>query len=134
MCSLCNAYGIYSNANLKKIFHLFIFRERGREGEKEGEKHWCLRETSICCLSNIPKWGPGPQPRHVPWLGIEWATFQLTGQRSIHWATPARAKNADFLFLILISCFFFPWSAKKQMFNLYFMSVLLHYFILSTLF
>ena len=21
------------------------------------------------CLSHVPCWGPGPQPRHVPWLG-----------------------------------------------------------------
>ena len=27
---------------LKKIFYLFIFRERGREGEREGEKHQCV--------------------------------------------------------------------------------------------
>ena len=26
----------------KKDFYLFIFRERGREGEKEGEKHQCV--------------------------------------------------------------------------------------------
>ena len=25
--------------NIKKIFYLFIFRERGSEGEREGEKH-----------------------------------------------------------------------------------------------
>ena len=23
------------------------------------------------CLSSVPYWGPGPHPRHVPWLGIE---------------------------------------------------------------
>ena len=35
-----------------------------------------------------PDWGPGPQPRCVPWLGIEpW----LTGWCSIYWATPSRA-------------------------------------------
>ena len=34
---------------LKKI--LFIFKERGRKGEREGEKHWYVRETSIGCLS-----------------------------------------------------------------------------------
>ena len=28
--------------NLKKKFYLFIFRERGREGEREGEKHHCV--------------------------------------------------------------------------------------------
>ena len=38
-----------------------------------------------------PNWGPGPQPRHVPWLGIKLATFLFAGQRSVHWATPARA-------------------------------------------
>ena len=27
------------------------------------------------CLSRGPHWGPGPQPRHVPWLGIELATL-----------------------------------------------------------
>ena len=39
---------------------LFIFREKGREGE-----------TSMCgCLSHTPYWRPGLQPRHVPWPGI----------------------------------------------------------------
>ena len=47
---------------LKKIFYLFIF-ERG-----EGKE----RETSTCGgPSRAPHWGPGLQPRHVPWLGIE---------------------------------------------------------------
>ena len=39
---------------------LFIFKERGREKEKE-------RKTSMCgCLLQAPYWGPGQQPRHVP--------------------------------------------------------------------
>ena len=42
------------------------------------------------CLSCAPYWGPGPQPRHVPWLGIELAALWFTGLRSIHWAPPAR--------------------------------------------
>ena len=38
---------------------LFIFREKGREGERE-------RETAMCgCLSCVPYWGPGLQPSHV---------------------------------------------------------------------
>ena len=41
-------------------------------------------------LSSAPYWGPGPQPRHVPWLGIELATFWFTGLRSVHCTTPAR--------------------------------------------
>ena len=50
---------------------------------------WC--ETSTSCFSHAPNQGPGPQPRHVPWLGITLATFQFAGRCSIHWATPARA-------------------------------------------
>ena len=45
---------------------LITFRERGREGEGEGEKHQCTRDTLISCLSHRPSWGRGPQPRHVP--------------------------------------------------------------------
>ena len=72
-------------------FYLFILN-RG-EGKKRG------RETSMCgcfCFSHAPPptplgtW-PGPQPRHVPWLGIKSATLWFTSRCSIHWATPARA-------------------------------------------
>ena len=43
------------------FIYLFIFRLRGRVGEREGEKH--LRVVD----SRAPHhWGPGPQPRHVP--------------------------------------------------------------------
>ena len=62
-------------------FYLFISRERGWEGENHQ-----------CCLSCAPHQGPGPQPRHVPWLGIKSVTFWFTGWHSIHWATPARAQ------------------------------------------
>ena len=67
-----------------KIF-IYLFLEEGKGGEKE-------RETSIYgCLSCAPYWGPGPQPRHAPWLGIKPPTLWFTGWCSIHWATPARA-------------------------------------------
>ena len=59
----------------------------------------CKRETSTGCLLHTPSWGPGPQPRHVPWPGIEPVTFRFTGQHSIHWATPARA-----IFIVYYSC------------------------------
>ena len=50
-------------------------------------------ETSLCgCLSCVPYWGPGLQPRHMSWLGIEPMTLWFTGQCSIHWATPTRAE------------------------------------------
>ena len=68
-----------------KRFCLFIFRE-GKRGRKRG------KETPMCgCLSGAPYWGPGLQPRHVSWLGIEPATLWFSGRHSIHWAIPARA-------------------------------------------
>ena len=64
---------------------IYLFLDRG-EGWERG------RETSMCgCLLCALYWGPGPQPRHVPWLGIEPAIFWFKGRHSVHWATPARA-------------------------------------------
>ena len=51
-----------------------------------------MRDTSTSCLLHAPNWGPGPQPRHVPWLGIELVTLWFTGRHSIHWVTPARVQ------------------------------------------
>ena len=33
-------------------------------------------------VSHTHYWGPGPQPRHVPWLGIEPVALWFTGQHS----------------------------------------------------
>ena len=64
-------------------FYLFSFRERGREGEKE--KNIDIREIHRLVAScRPPTKGPGLQPRHVPWLGIEQVTFQFVGWHSIH--------------------------------------------------
>ena len=41
ICNIhCSAYFFL----FLKIFYLFIFRERGREGEREGEKHQSVRD------------------------------------------------------------------------------------------
>ena len=50
------------------------------------------------CLSHAPYWGPGLQPRHVPWAGIEPATRWFIGWHSIHWATPVRADSRNSLY------------------------------------
>ena len=86
----------------KKRFYLFIFRE-GKGGRKRG------RETSMCgCLSGGAHWGPGPQPRHVPWLGIELATLWFPACVQL---TEVHQPGLDFLFLRLcvsvFSRFFF---------------------------
>ena len=50
-----------------KRFYLFIFRESGREKEREAEKHQCVREASMGCFSahNLgmcPDWESNQQP------------------------------------------------------------------------
>ena len=49
-----------SQSFFKKRFYLFILREMGREVEREGEKHWCARGTSISCLWHAPQLGTWP--------------------------------------------------------------------------
>ena len=95
----------------KKDF-IYLFLERGgREGESEGEKHCCVRQTSNSCLLHTPNWGPVPQPRHVPWLRMEPAAFWFAGPHSIHWAITAKARGKIFMaftdvlnFAILFHC------------------------------
>ena len=40
-CLLCIA-SLLLNKLIMQIFYLFVFRERGREGEREGEEHLCV--------------------------------------------------------------------------------------------
>ena len=77
--------------NFFKRFLKFIFREREKEGEAEGEKYLCERETSIGCLFYVPQLGTKLQPRHVPWLEI-WPRIQMVnfccaGWCPSNWAT-----------------------------------------------
>ena len=69
---------------LFKILFIYFLQSR-KGGRKRG------RETSMCgCLLCVSYWGPGLQPRHVPWLGIQLAALWFKGWHSIHWTTPAR--------------------------------------------
>ena len=70
------------------LFLLFIFIERVREGDREGEKH---QPVTSCTCSNQ---GPVPQARYVPWLGsepIKLATFHLARLYSTNRAMLVRA-------------------------------------------
>ena len=81
---------------------IYLFLERGEGREKE-RRETCVRDTLIGCLLHNLNWVPGLQLRHVPWLGIELATFQFTGRHLIHWATPSRAIYLKkFFFYLLI--------------------------------
>ena len=70
-------------------FYLFIFRERRREGEREGKKHQCVVASHMPPTRDLA-WKPGMCPR----LGFEPAALWFAGWHSIHWATPARAVSA----------------------------------------
>ena len=70
--------------NLFKRFYLFIFRERGREGEREGEKHQCVVASLL---------GTWPATQACALTGNQLATLWFTGWHSVYWATPARAEN-----------------------------------------
>ena len=75
---------IYPFLFFKNCFYLFIFRERGRKGEREGQKH-------RLGASHTPQRETWPATRHVPWLGVDPVTLRFTGWHLIHWDTPARA-------------------------------------------
>ena len=75
--SLQNLYLGLQNI-LKKLF-IYLFLERGKGGRKS-ESHQCVREISVGYLSRAPKRNMAhPPPRHVPWPGIEPASFAVVG-------------------------------------------------------
>ena len=85
---------------------IYLFLHRGEGWEKQREK------ISMCgCLLHAPYWGPGLNPRHVPWLGIELATLGFAGQHSIHWATPARAIWLKFIMSWNLYIFAVEWHS-----------------------
>ena len=89
---------LHTNLTLKCVFlkFLFIYLFLERKGGRERGT-----ETSMCgCLSLAPYWGPGLQPRHVPWLGNKPVTLWFTSPCSIHWATPARAEMSFYFNIV----------------------------------
>ena len=55
--------------NFLRSFYLFIFRQKGREGEREGEKHQCVvashllpTEDLVCNSGMCPDWELNQQP------------------------------------------------------------------------
>ena len=103
----------------KNLF-IYLFLER-REGRKTG------RETSMCeryidllhlsCLSHIPTWGPGLQPRHVPWLGIKRATLWFAACAQ---ATEPLSHISQGWFFNYMSCIFLLVAIRTTIYSLNF--------------
>ena len=87
-----------------KRFYLFL--ERGREREREGEKHQCVVVSCTPPTGDLAH-NPGTCPR----LGIEPATFWFAGRHSIYWATPA---TATFTTLIQHSTGSHSWAQQTR--------------------
>ena len=89
---------------LKNRFYLLLERREGKRG----------REASMCgCLSHGPRWGPGLQPRHVLWLGIELATLWFTVRaQSTELHQPGLLPYKDW---ILFHCLFILSSADGHL-------------------
>ena len=77
-------YGFFSRS------YLFIFRERGREGERQGN-------INVWLPLIHPPLGTWPTTQACAWLGIEPVTLWFAGWCLIHWAAPARANIIDVL-------------------------------------
>ena len=61
---------------------LLLEREEGRE------RHWCERVDELPLVEYMRRPGSGPQPKYVPWPGIEPTTFgyrQMLQPTEPHW-------------------------------------------------
>ena len=68
------------------------------------------RETSMCCcLSCAPYWGPGPQPRHVPCLGIETGNLSVSSLALSPLSHTCQGSAPGFIGYISLSLF--PYSS-----------------------
>ena len=116
--SCCQQYVLYPQLiSFFKRFYLFIFRE-GKEERKRG------RETSVCgCFSHASDWGPGPQPRHVLWPGIEPASLWFAVWCWIHWATLAWALINFLIYVSVAERHILYFSTEYCSFFLNFLSI-----------
>ena len=69
VCGIIKIFLEFTDKNLFIFlrFYIFIFREKGREGERERGKHHCV----VACCVSLAGVLPDLQPRHVHWLGIK---------------------------------------------------------------
>ena len=77
--------------NLFKIFYLFIFRERRREGEREREKHPCVVASCMPPIGDLT---------HNPGICHDWeSNKQLFGSQAGAQSTEPHHPGIYFIFL-----------------------------------
>ena len=89
---LCGCYYWQRPPFFKRFYYLILERGEGRKIERERniymrKKYWLV--ASHTCLDQTPNLQPG----HVPWLGIEPATFHFAVRCPTNWATLDRART-----------------------------------------
>ena len=62
----------------EKIFYLLIFRQKGREGDREGEKHQCVVASHMLPIWELPG-NPGMCP---DWESYQWPFGSQAGTQS----------------------------------------------------
>ena len=73
---------------LRFFFHL-LFLNKGEGREKARERNTYVRKKHwLAAFHTFPDWGLIPQPRHVPWWGIEPMAFHFLGWHPTNWPTP----------------------------------------------
>ena len=60
----------------KRFYFFYLLSEKGEGRGKEGEREEKYQLAAFCRWQD---WGPNPQPRHAPWLGIKPLTFCFAG-------------------------------------------------------
>ena len=78
---------------------LLIFRKRGREGKREGDKYWCARETSTGRLCHVPQTRAGPATQACALTGNEAGDLLLCGMvlnQTLNWLSLADSSKISF--------------------------------------
>ena len=77
-------------SHFKKRFYLFLKRVERRE--KERDRNISVREKHLLVAScTCPDQGLNPQPRHVPWPGMDPVIFHFVERCPHNWVTLIRA-------------------------------------------